>query len=282
MAYNKEILKKYLENKGQKDWIADSGEGAYRSFQFELILRAINRYLPPEDSLILDISIDPGNFAYKIVKNNRRIILGDVSEEQLNFIRERFTGNKLTSNIDQFAILEDLYNLSLFKDDSFDLVLCLSGTLSYACEHRNKMIAEICRVTKAGAPIILSLKTKASYFKSLIKQLQIDILENAAKEGLWEFIDTGYKPFNENLNEPAFYGFEYKDITSFFDNAHCEILEMFSLNPISYEQISAMTDIRENEEAWNNLLEIEEKFSKNKGLLEASDEIIIIARKRIA
>ncbi|MFW9923426.1 MAG: methyltransferase domain-containing protein [Candidatus Thorarchaeota archaeon] len=282
MAYSKEILKKYLENKGNKDWIAYSGEGAYRTFQFELVLRAINRYLPPEDSLVLDVGIDPGNFAYKIAQNKRRIVIGDISEEQLKFIREKFNVNNLSAKIDQYAILEELYDLSIFKDESFDLVLCLSGTISYTCEHRNKMISEICRVTKAGAPMIISLRTKASYFKSLIKKQDIDLLENAAKEGLWEFIDTGYKPYNDRLEEPAFYGFEFKEISSFLDYANCEILEIFSLNPITSEQISSLTNIRENEDAWNNLLAIEEKFSKNTGLLEASEEIIIIARKRIA
>ncbi|MHA1555615.1 MAG: class I SAM-dependent methyltransferase, partial [Candidatus Heimdallarchaeota archaeon] len=197
MAYNKDILKSFLKKKGAKGWISHAGESAYKLLQFELIMKVICQYLPPEDALILDVGFDPGNFALKIAQSNRRLIIGDISEDQLQLTREKFDKYKVSDNIDQFALLDDLGNLKLFDDDTFDLVICLSGTLSYACERRQKLMRELARVSKVGSPIILSVKTKAQYFRDIIKKGRFDLLEDATKAGLWEMIDTNYKQFEE-------------------------------------------------------------------------------------
>ncbi|MHA1156099.1 MAG: class I SAM-dependent methyltransferase, partial [Candidatus Heimdallarchaeota archaeon] len=260
MAYNKDILKNFLKKKGAKGWISHAGESAYKKLQFELIMKVICQYLPPEDALILDVGFDPGNFALKIAQSNRRLIIGDISQDQLQLTREKFDKYKVSDNIDQFALLEDLGDLKLFGDDTFDLVICLSGTLSYACERRQKLMRELARVSKVGSPIILSVKTKAQFFRDIIKKGRFDLLEDATKAGLWEMIDTNYKQFEEFPEEPLYYGFSSKELIELVVKSQCEILEIMSLNPITNNQIEPINYIVEKEEAWNTLLRIESVF----------------------
>ena len=61
--------------------------------------------------------------------------------------------------------------------------------------------------------------------------------------------------------------------------SQCEILEILSLNPISNNQIAPLNNLIENEEAWNTLLKIENVFAKHTGLLDAGEEILVVARK---
>ncbi len=281
LAYNKDILKNFLKKKGAKGWISHAGESAYKLLQFELIMKVIHQYLPPEDSLILDVGFDPGNFSLKIAQNNRRLIIGDISEDQLQLTREKFDKYGISDKIDQFALLEDLGNLELFDDDTFDLVICLSGTLSYSCERRHKLMKELTRVAKVGSPIILSVKTKAQYFREIIKKGRFDLLEDATKAGLWELIDTNYKQYEEFPEEPLYYGFSSKELIELAIKSRCEILEIMALNPITNNQIDPINYIMEKEEAWNTLLRIETVFAKHTGLLDAGEEILIVVRKEV-
>ena len=197
LTYNKDILKNFLKKKGAKGWISHAGESAYKKLQFDMIMKLICQYLPPEDSLILDVGFDPGNFSLKIAQNNRRLVIGDISEDQLQLTREKFENYGVLNNIDQFALLEDIGNLEMFDDNTFDLVISLSGTISYACEQKQKLLKELTRVAKIGSPIILSAKTKAQYFRDILRKAKIELLEDATKAGLWQMIDTNYKQFEE-------------------------------------------------------------------------------------
>lgn len=280
MTFNKDLLKKYLEKKGNIDRIAENNQGVYRAYQFQFLMKIINNYLPPEDSLILDIGLEPGNFSIKIAQKNRRVIIGDISEDQLQITREKFEKYGLSKQVDHFALLENLDNLRQFNDDTFDLVLCLSGTISYACEYRHKLIEEIVRVTKPGAPFIISVMTKAHFFKEIVKEEKIELFEEATKSGLWEFIESHYKQIDIDNNDPAYYAFAAKELMDLILDYNCEILEILALAPIVENQVAPLLKFRDNIEAWENLLSIDYKLAATKGLLESGEQIILIGRKR--
>ncbi|HUU79495.1 MAG TPA: class I SAM-dependent methyltransferase [candidate division Zixibacteria bacterium] len=280
MTFKKDLLKKYLEKKGNIDWIAENNQGAYRAYQFQFLMKIINNYLPPEDSLTLDIGLDPGNFSIKIAQKNRRVVIGDISEDQLQITREKFEKYGLSKQVDHFALLENLGKLSQFNDDNFDLVLCLSGTISFACENRHKLIEEIIRVTKPGAPFIITVLTKAHFFKEIVKEEKIELFEEATKSGLWEFIESHFKQIDIDNNEPAYYTFAAKELMNLIIDYKCEILGILALAPIVENQVTALQKFRENAEAWENLLSIDYKLATTEGLLESGEQIILIGRKR--
>ncbi|MBD3189381.1 MAG: methyltransferase domain-containing protein [Candidatus Heimdallarchaeota archaeon] len=281
MAYNKDLLKEYLTKKAAEGWAAFEKSGAYGSFKFDLIMSYINQFLPPENSLILDLGIDPGNYAVKIAQANRRLTIGDLSESQLEITRNKFDKYKLSSQIEQFAILDELIDLSIFEENSFDMVLCLSGTLSFTCEERSKMIKEIVRVTKIGAPIILAVKGKAPYFKEIIRELEMDKLEEPNKAGLWQMLETGYKQHEEYPGEPAYYGFTGQEITELLENNNIEILEIAGIGSIISNMYLQLEKIRENDEIWNDVFRIEKELQTMPGLWDAGEEILVVGRKKL-
>lgn len=281
MAFNKEFLKRFIDKRNDLDWFTKYYRTTPGSFDYEIISKCIQKYLPPEDSLILDISLDPGIFSEKIAHAKRRLIIADISEEQIKATRKKFETLGIISQIDQFAIVDEVYDLSHFQSNSFDMTMSLFSTLSYTCEKRNRFFNEIVRVTKIGAPILFTVKNKISILRSLIREDKFEKLLSPAKSGIWELFDTHYKQFEEFPEEPAFYAFTSKELSGFLEKYDCEILEMFAVNSLNLKDSKVMSKLRENEEAWINLLEIEKRLSSDTGLIDSGEEILIVVRKKV-
>ena len=281
MAFNKEFLKRFIDKRNDLDWFTKYYRTTPGSFDYEIISKCIQKYLPPEDSLILDISLDPGIFSEKIAHAKRRLVIADISEEQIKATREKFETLGIISQIDQFAIVDEVYDLSHFQSNSFDMTMSLFSTLSYTCEKRNRFFNEIVRVTKIGAPILFTVKNKISFLRSLIREDKFEKLLSPTKSGIWELFDTHYKQFEEFPEEPAFYAFTSKELSGFLEKYDCEILEMFAVNSLNLKDSKVMSKLRENEEAWINLLEIEKRLSSDTGLIDSGEEILIVVRKKV-
>ncbi len=281
MAFNKDLLKKFLERRIDEGWHNNFGNSSAGILYNEIIMSYILSFLPPEDSLTLDVGIDSGIFSEKIARLNRRVIIGSISEEQMKFTREHFEKLNLTAQIDQYALIDEITKLDQFDHNTFDLTICIHGTLSFACEYRNRLFSEIIRVTKVGAPIIFTVKNKTHFLKSLYQKNNIDNLVNATEAGIWEFLDTNYKQFEEYPNEPAYYAFTSMELDEFVSKHNCELLEMRALNSISQANSKFLLEIQENEEAWSNLLQIEKRISNEPGVIDAGNEILFIIRKRL-
>jgi len=225
--------------------------------------------------------VDPGIFSEKIAHAKRRLVIADISEEQIKTTREKFEKLGLNSQIDQFAIVDDVDNLSHFQNNSFDMTMSLFSTLSYTCEKRSKFFSEIVRVTKFGAPILFTVKNKIAFLRSLIREKKFEKLVSTTKSGIWEMLDTHYKQFEEFPGEPAYYVFTSKELSEFLEKFDCEILEMFSVNSLNLKDSKIMSKLRENEVAWNNLLEIEKRISSDTGLIDSGEEILVVVRKKV-
>jgi len=280
MAFNKEFLKHFIDKRNDLDWFTNY----YRttgSINYEIISKCIQKYMPPEDSLILDISLDPGIFSEKIAHAKRRLVIADISEEQIKATREKFETLGVISQIDQFAIVDEVYDLSHFQSNSFDMTMSLFSTLSYTCEKRNKFFNEIVRVTKIGAPILFTVKNKIAFLRSLVREDKIEKLVSSTKSGIWELFDTHYKQFEEFPDEPAFYAFTSDELSGFLEKYECEILEMFAVNSLNLKDAELLSKLRENEDAWNNLLEIEKRISSDTGLIDSGEEILVVVRKKV-
>ncbi|MBK5114402.1 MAG: class I SAM-dependent methyltransferase [Candidatus Heimdallarchaeota archaeon] len=281
MAFNKDFLKHFIDKRNDQDWFTNYYRSAPGSINYEIIANCIQKYLPPEDSLILDISLDPGIFSEKIAHANRRLVIADISEEQIKTTREKFEKLGAISQIDQFAIVDEVYDLSHFQSNSFDMSMSLFCTLSYTCEKRNRFFNEIVRVTKIGAPIIFTVKNKIAFLRLLIKEGKIEKLISATESGIWEMIDTHYKQYEEFPDEPAFYAFTSNEIRQFLEKYECEILEMYAVNSLNLKDPELISKLRENEDAWSNLIEIENKLSSDPGLIDSGEEILVVVRKKV-
>ncbi len=281
MTFNKDILKKFIEKRSDTDWYLKFIRSAIGTIHHSIISDYILKYLPPEGSLILDIGIDPGIFSTKVIQMNRKVTIGDISEEQLQITREKFANSNLSEKVDEFSLLESFSELTQFNDETFDMVISLFGTLSYTCEHKYKMYKELVRVVKKGAPIIISVKNKISYFRELVLNEQIEKLTEPTKSGLWDFIATNIKQHEDFPGEPLYHAINSNELVEMITSNLCEVLELSAINILSPFANNSLKTIIEDEEIWQTYLELEKKISTDKFLIDSGNEILAIARKSI-
>ncbi|NHJ38559.1 MAG: class I SAM-dependent methyltransferase [Asgard group archaeon] len=281
IALNNELLKKFLEKRNDEGWYEKYSNTITGNFYNEIVKNYIDRYLPPEDSHILDIGADPGIFSENIAKKNRRLTICDISEEQLKSTRERFNSLKISDRIEQFTLLDSYHNLIQFADETFDMVICFYDILSYSCDKRHKLLNELSRILKKGAPILFTVKNKLWYLKKIIQEEQLDKLLEPSKTGIWEFLDTNYKQHDEYPDEPVFYAYDNLELEMLLEKNQFEILEIFAINLLLQNNNSKLIKIKNSPEAWTTLLEIEEKIAKTKALQNAGERIFVIGRKAI-
>jgi len=273
------FLLKFLEKRIDQSWYTQNLQTDRGKFQFEIMKRIILNYLPPKDSLILDVGIDPAIFSKLLAEKERRVIVADISYEQLRITRKRLEEENLDKQIEQYAVLESFTDLRQFQDASFDMVLSLYCTLSFTCDKKKKMLAELVRVCKPGAPIIFTVKNKINYLRTAFLDANIEKLTNPVKAGFWEFLDTNYKPFEDFPGEPTYYAFTAEEIESLLEECACEVLEVRGVNCLFPYPTESLAVALENEDVMNTLLEMEERISNTPGLRDAGVELVVIARK---
>src|SRR5690606_17288646 len=112
-------------------------------------IRSLKKHRP---QLMLDVATGTGDFAIEAIRqlNPEKIIGVDISAGMLEVAREKIEKKKLA---DQYEVrLGDSERLP-FEDNSFDAVTAAFGVRNF--EHREKGLADICRVTKPGGKTVI-------------------------------------------------------------------------------------------------------------------------------
>ena len=99
---------------------------------------------------VLDCGCGPGTYSRVVMELGARVTCLDLSPVQLAACREFAQG------ADDY-VLGSITDLSRFADASFDVCLALGGPLSYCFDQVDRAISELCRVTRTGGLIGLSV-----------------------------------------------------------------------------------------------------------------------------
>jgi len=152
----KELVKKYYSELSVKEWkrlVRDP----YHRLEFDTTMYFLRKYLPRK-GLVLDAGGGPGRYTIELAKMGYNVVLLDLTPKLLEVARKKIRKAKVQSRVKQI-IEGSIDDLSMFKDNMFDAVLCLGGVLSHIIvkERREKAIDELVRVTKKNAPIFISV-----------------------------------------------------------------------------------------------------------------------------
>ncbi len=117
-----------------------------------LRFKAIQDQLPGVRK-ILDVGAATGAFSIPLARMGFEVVHLDLSEEMINIAKEKA---KDLPNIS--FIKKNAANLDVFNTNEFDLALCFDGAISLSGKNANKVISEICRVSKK---VMLSVSSKS-------------------------------------------------------------------------------------------------------------------------
>lgn len=118
------------------------------------------KYLEPlvptsQNSLVLDAGGGSGVWAIPIARKGCKVVLLDISEKMLEVARKKIVEEGLQDCIE--AKKADITKLD-YPDETFDLVL--SEHTLFLFEQPDEVVAELVRVLKKNAPIVLSVQNR--------------------------------------------------------------------------------------------------------------------------
>lgn len=250
-------------------------QGPFHQLEFETTLSFLKKHLPRE-GLILDAGGGPGRYTIELAKLGYDVVLLDLVSEFLEFAKKQIKKVKLEERVK--GIIEgSITDLSRFRDDSFDAVLCLGGPLSHVHPEpeRQKAISELVRVAKSGAPIFASVVSKYGVL--------------LATPSGWPQ-EVGYKKHFQNL---VFSGEDYKwrgsgychyftsnELEQMFLRENVQVVQEVGLEGLNIDKKISNRFAKKFPEAWNNWVKIHNQICTEPFVVDASGHIMIIVRKK--
>ncbi len=118
---------------------------------------------------VLDAGAGPGRFTIELAKLGARVHVADVSQVQLRLNAARVRAAGWEEAVVARARL-DICDLSALPDDEFDAVVCFGGPLSYVMDRADEALSELCRVTRPGGHVLLSVMSRLGAMRRFLPQ----------------------------------------------------------------------------------------------------------------
>lgn len=273
---NKEVklTKKNYEKDPIQEWNR-LAKDPFHKIEFDTTINFLKKYLPKK-SFILDAGGGPGIYSIALAKMGHYVVLFDLVPEHLEIAKKKIKKEKVQTKIKD-VVEGSITDLSKFKDNFFDVVLCLGGPLSHVSpeSERKKAINELLRVAKKDALIFVSVMSK--YGVLLATPLG------------WPQ-EAGHKKHFENL---VFNGEDYKwrgdgychyftssELEAIFAKKDVQIIEKAGLEGLNVNPEATNSFAKKYPKAWKNWLAIHDKICTDPIIVDLSGYMMIIVKKK--
>lgn len=268
-----ELIREYYAKDSKKEWKRLVSDPFHR-LEFDTTMIFLKKYLPKK-GFILDAGGGPARYTIELAKLGYDAILLDLVPEMLQIAKRKIKKEKVQDRVKDI-VEASIENLSLYKDNTFDSVLCLGGALCHIVnkKRRQKAIGEIVRVAKCGAPIFVSVIGRLAVCMNSIVYLWSEMLE--APEVFRKYTTTGDYLGGWGFAPAHFYSIEelkkeFTHNTTFLEMAGLE--GIFSPHQRRYNQVYRQE--KYNEILWKTHL----KTCTDPCVVGTSQHFMIICRK---
>lgn len=131
----------------------------------------LKQYLP-EKGLILDAGCGPGRYTIELADMGYKVALLDLTPKLVEIARVQIIKAKVENQVRE-VLQGSIDDLSMFKDNTFDAIICFGGALSHLVvdEQRKKAVNELIRVAKQDSPMLVSVIGKLAVCMNTIVYL---------------------------------------------------------------------------------------------------------------
>jgi SAM-dependent methyltransferase len=157
LAHDPEYTAEFFDAYAEREWERHEATWSART-SFAIHCRYLAEFVRPDD-LVLDAGAGPGRFTIELAKLGARVHVGDLSQVQLQLNAERVQASGWGEAVVSRGLL-DICDLSAFPDDHFDAVVCFGGPISYVMDRADDALAELCRVTRPGGHVLVSVMSR--------------------------------------------------------------------------------------------------------------------------
>lgn len=211
-------------------------------------------------SFVLDGCAGTGNYAFPLAEMGYKVTAGDIVHENVDIIREKQKSNPVLNDIYVGSMLD----LSRFKSESFDAVLCMGAFYHVDNEIRPSIMKECLRVLKPGGLLAVSyINAMAGVIAGLDDKLQ-----NMAEAEKW---------FKNKTSDGLFLYMTPLQMEEMALAFHTRIVTHFAADGINY-LLSGKLDTACDDD-FNRWYQFHLKTCEDKSLLGYSLHGMIILRK---
>jgi len=246
----------------------------FHQLELEMSLRLLKKYLPKK-GLILDAGGGPGRYTIELAKMGYEVVLLDLVAKNLEFAKTQIKKAKVEKQV-KAIVQGSITDLSQFKSNSFNAVICLGGPLSHVHpkSQRQKAISELIRVAKKVSPIFISvigkyavlLRTPSGWPQNVADK---KYFANLAFEGQdYRWVKNGFCHF-----------FTLEEFEQLFKKRKVKIIKKVGLEGLNIEPIATTNFAKKYPKAWKNWLAIHQKMCSDPFVIDASGHMMFIMKK---
>ena len=266
------LVRDYYTESVRREW-RRLVKDAYHGLEFRTTLHFLEEHLPPK-GLVLDAGGGPGRYTIELARRGYEVVLLDMTPANLEFAMRQIKRAKVQSKIVDVAE-GSIVNLSQFADNTFDATLCLGGPLSHVLDahQRDKAISELVRVTKKGAPTVVSVMGRLSLLVVELTLFQHEIEMPHFKQ----IRDTG--DYAGDLGFTTCHFFLPEELRAAFSDKGVTVVEMVGLEGISSHHPKKVNQLAKDENRWKAWLETHYRTCTHPSVVGMSEHIMIITVK---
>ena len=215
-----------------------------------------------------------------MMRRGAKVTLGDISPVQLELAKTKVAQAGFEA---QGFHRVDITDLSPFASESFDVVLCIGGALSYAQEAYDEATRGMFRLVRPGGILLLGFMSLYGQLRAFVAGDSQDAIEN------WD----DHFDHNQVLNNPGYMMtrrgsriihmplmlFTADYLRRYLDDLGCEVIGMATANPLSVDGLT-LPRITNNGAAADRLIELEVSLSEREEYLDTGEWLIVASRKR--
>ena len=201
--------------------------------------KEIKKHLNSEINSVLDVGGGTGAFSIPIARQGYNVVHLDISEEMIAIAK-----GKLREDEAQNITFMQGYStdLSMFENDSFDIVINMDGPVSFCGVDAERAIKETIRV--ARKKVIMTVSNKANMIVSILKS-GLRVSDERFIPAIYEMFDNGFwHTFQFEENKEIVKGctkdylgpmkaFMPDEIREIFENSNMKIERLTSIGSLS-------------------------------------------------
>lgn len=272
MPYDRASVARYFDEFGDREWTRLQ-ESPAAEVKLHVHSHYLRQYVAP-GARVLDIGAGAGRFTQILAALGAFISVADVSPVQLALNKTYATSYNFAESVTEW-VEADICDLSQYADGAFDAVICYGGPLSYVFERRAEALSELCRVTRPGGYLFLSVMSLwGSIHEKLPGVLATDATENA------RIIATGDLRFGTSDDtRHQCHLFRASEFHALVTGTHWDLLALSASNCLSSVWGAPLDSIRADAVKWAELLAMEVEATKQPGCLDAGTHLIAVLQR---
>jgi SAM-dependent methyltransferase len=272
MSYDRASVARYFDAFGDREW-ARLQESPAAEVKLHVHAHYLRQYIAA-GARVLDIGAGAGRFTQVLASLGASIAVADVSPVQLALNRSNAAGYGFADAITEWSEA-DICDLSRYADASFDAVVCYGGPLSYVFERRGDALRELCRVTKPGGALFLSVMSLwGSIHEKLPGVFATDAADNA------RIVATGELRLGAaDGTRHQCHLFRADEFGALIGATGWELMALSASNCLSSVWGGPLDHIRVDADRWAELLAMEVEATRQPGCLDAGSHIIAVIRR---